>query len=135
VALYIYNTPEDVRKFTYTLFDNILNGSSSDGVFDTILNGSIGNWIRVLFPVVVIGLGSALYGRLQMPPLEVNKTPKRVVCDPSNDPALHHPCTQTPLKELQGGEGGLAQPTPSVCAGRIAVIFNKEPATKPCALI
>lgn len=88
VALYIYNTPEDVRKFTYTLFDNILNGSNSDSAFDTILNGSIGNWIRVLFPVVVIGLGSALYGRLQMPPLEVNKTPKRVVCDPSNDPAL-----------------------------------------------
>ena len=88
VALYVYNTPEDVRKFTYNVFDNILNGSGSDGVFDTILNGSIGNWIRVLFPVVVIGLGSALYGRLQMPPLEVNKTPKRVVCDPSNDPAL-----------------------------------------------
>ena len=88
VALYVYNTPEDVRKFTYNMFDNILNGSGSDGVFDTILNGSIGNWIRVLFPVAVIGLGSALYGRLQMPPLEVNKTPKRIVCDPSNDPAL-----------------------------------------------
>jgi len=41
-----------------------------------------------LFPVVIIGLGSALYGRLQMPPLEVQKTPERVVCDPSNDPAL-----------------------------------------------
>jgi hypothetical protein len=88
VALYVYNTPEDVRKFTYTVFDNILNGSSYDGVFDTILNGSIGNWIRVLFPVVIIGLGSAVYGRLQMPPLEVQKTPKRVVCDPSNDVAL-----------------------------------------------
>lgn len=88
VAVYAYNTPEDVRKFTYNVLDNILNGSGSEGVFDTMLNGSIGDWVRVLFPVVVIGLGSALYGRLQMPPLEVNKTPKRVVCDPLNDPAI-----------------------------------------------
>lgn len=84
VALYVYNTPEDVRKFTYAVFDNILYGSETEG----ILNPMIGNLIRLTFPIVIIGLGSALYGRLRMPPLEVNKTPKRVVCDPSNDPAI-----------------------------------------------
>ena len=89
VALYVYNTPDDVHKFTYNLFDTILNGSS-EGVFDAVLTGSFGNFVRVLFPVVIIGLGSALYGRLQMPSLEVNKTPKRIVCDPSNDPALQN---------------------------------------------
>ena len=36
---------------------------------------------------------------------------------------------------LQDGEGGLAQPTPSVCAGRIALICNEEPATKPCSFL
>jgi hypothetical protein len=74
-VLYVYNTPEDVRKMTYT-------------IFDTILNSSAANWLRVIFPIVTIGLGSALYGRLQMPPLEVNKFPNRVVCDPANDPGL-----------------------------------------------
>jgi len=88
VALYVYNTPDDIRKFTYTLFDNILNGSRYEGVFNTVLSGSMGNWLRVTFPIVIIGLGSALYGRLQMPPLEVQKTPKRVVCDPKNDAAI-----------------------------------------------
>lgn len=88
VALYVYNTPDDVRKFTYNIFDNILNSSGTEGIFDTLLNGSIANWIRVLFPIVTIGLGSALYGRLQMSPLEVSKAPKRVVCDPHNDTAI-----------------------------------------------
>lgn len=72
VALYVYNTEEDVRKFTYTIFDNVLNGTAA-------------NWLRVIFPIVIISLGSALYSRLQMPPLEVNKFPNHVVCDPNND--------------------------------------------------
>ena len=74
-VMYVYNSPEDVRKITYT-------------IFDTILNGSAANWLRVSFPVVILALGSALYGRLQIPPLVVNKTPKLVICDPMNDPAI-----------------------------------------------
>ena len=74
-ALYVYNSPEDVRKFAYH-------------IFHTVLNGAAGNWLRVVFPIVIIGLGSALYGRLEMPPLEVNKSPKREVCDPKNNSAL-----------------------------------------------
>jgi hypothetical protein len=73
--LYVYNTPEDVRKATYHMFDLALNGSAS-------------NWLRVLFPIVILGLGSALYGRLQMQPLEVNKTPKQIICAPLNDPSI-----------------------------------------------
>lgn len=88
-ALYVYyETAEDVRKFVYSVFDSILNGTSSDGLFFTIFGKSFGDWVRVLFPVVIIGVGSALYGRLQMPPLEVNKSPKQVICDPSNDAAI-----------------------------------------------
>jgi hypothetical protein len=72
VALYVYNTAEDVRKFFYSIFDKVLNGTAA-------------NWLRVIFPIVIVSLGSALYSRLQMPPLEVNKFPKNVVCDPNND--------------------------------------------------
>jgi hypothetical protein len=69
VALYVYNNANDVRKFTYSIFDAILNNSGAD-------------WLRVVFPIVIIGLGSALYGRLEMDPIIVNKTPKEVTCDP-----------------------------------------------------
>jgi hypothetical protein len=75
VALYVYNTPNDIRKGVY----NIL---------DFILNGQIGDWARTLFPIVLIGLGSALYGRLEMKPVEVRKRPKQVFCDPLNDPEI-----------------------------------------------
>ena len=71
-ALYVYNSPENIRKLTYNLFDSILNNSGA-------------NWLRVIFPILIIVLGSVLYGTLHMSPLEVNKTPKRVVCDPLND--------------------------------------------------
>lgn len=70
--LYVYKTPDDIRKFTLNFFDQILNGDA-------------GNWIRVIFPVVILGVGSALYGRLQMSSIEVNKTPKRLVCEPATD--------------------------------------------------
>jgi len=52
------------------------------------LNGDAANWIRVVFPVVIIGLGSALYGRFNMSPIEVNKTPTRIVCDPTKDDGI-----------------------------------------------
>jgi len=71
-AVYIYYSPEEVRKFTYFIFSKALDGPLS-------------NWMRILFPIVIIGLGSALYGRLQMPPLEVNKVPTTVICDPENN--------------------------------------------------
>lgn len=75
VALYVYNNANDVRKFTYSIFDAILNSSGAD-------------WLRVVFPIVIIGLGSALYGRLEMDPLIVNKTPKEVTCDPKTNGQL-----------------------------------------------
>ena len=74
-ALYVYFQPEDIRKFTYYIFDKVLNGPP-------------GNWLRVLFPIVIIGLGSALYGQLERKPFEVNKTPKRVICDPKNNKSI-----------------------------------------------
>ena len=74
-ALYVYNSPEQVRKFVYT-------------IFDTILNADAAYWLRVIFPVVVLGVGSALYGRLEMPLLEVSKKPRSIVCDPKNDPGI-----------------------------------------------
>lgn len=72
IALYVYNTADDIRKFTYSIFDAILNSSAA-------------NWLRVSFPIVIIGLGSALYGRLEMDPLIVNKTPVQVTCDPKTN--------------------------------------------------
>ena len=74
-ALYIYNTPEQVYKFVYSLFDSMLNGYAA-------------NWVRLLFPVAFIGIGSALYGRLEMPLLEVSKKPNSIACDPKNDPGI-----------------------------------------------
>jgi hypothetical protein len=74
-ALYVYNSADDVRKFTYRIFDAILSNNKAD-------------WVRLLFPIVVIGVGSALYGRLQMQPLEVNKSPNQVICDPANNSAI-----------------------------------------------
>lgn len=75
IAAYVYNSPEQVRKFVYT-------------IFDTILNGDAAYWLRVIFPVVILGVGSALYGRLEMPLLEVSKKPNSIVCDPKNDPGI-----------------------------------------------
>lgn len=74
-ALYVYFQPEDIHKFTYYIFDKVLNGPP-------------GNWLRVLFPIVIIGLGSALYGQLERKPFEVNKSPKRVICDPKNNKSI-----------------------------------------------
>ena len=74
-ALYVYFQPDDIRKFTYYIFDKVLNGSP-------------GNWLRVIFPIVIIGLGSALYGQLDRDAFEVNKTPKRVICDPKNNKSI-----------------------------------------------
>lgn len=75
ISLYVYNSPEQVRKFVYT-------------IFDTILNGDAANWLRALFPVVILSIGSALYGRLEMPLLEVSKKPTSVICDPKNNPGI-----------------------------------------------
>ena len=72
VALYVYNSPDNIRKFTYT-------------IFDTILNGDAANWLRVLSPIAILGLGSALYGRLETGPIEVNTYPTLVICDPKNN--------------------------------------------------
>jgi len=72
VALYVYNTAEDVQKNTSFIFDSILNSSLAD-------------WLRVTFPIVIIALGSALYGvleNLSNPDKSKQKTPK---CDPTRD--------------------------------------------------
>jgi hypothetical protein len=41
--------------------------------------------LRVLFPIAILGLGSALYGRLETGPIEVNTYPTLVICDPKNN--------------------------------------------------
>jgi hypothetical protein len=84
-ALYVYNTKTDIRKTVYAIFDSILNGSGKNSIIDTILNGSIGDWILTTFPIVSIALGAALYGRLEMSPVEVRKKPKQTFCDPLNN--------------------------------------------------
>ena len=73
--LYVYKTSDDIRKTTLYIFDQILNGSE-------------GNWVRLIFPIVIIAVGSALYGQLNASEIEVNKTPKRIVCDPVNEPGI-----------------------------------------------
>ena len=75
VTFYVYNGADNVYKFTNTIFDSILNNNAA-------------NWLRVLFPIAAIGVGAALYGRLQMPSFEVNKSPKQVICDPANNSAI-----------------------------------------------
>jgi hypothetical protein len=67
-ALYVFNSADDVQTMTYTIFNGILNSNAA-------------NWLRVLFPIAIIALGSALYGRLQMKPLEVSKFPTNKICD------------------------------------------------------
>jgi hypothetical protein len=75
VAVYVYNRPEDIRKFVYNIFDGVLNSQ-------------VGDWIRITFPIVSIVLGSILYGRLNLSPIEVRKTPKHAFCSPLNDPEI-----------------------------------------------
>lgn len=72
VALYVYNGTEYVQRSTSFIFESILNSSWAD-------------WLRVTFPIVLIGLGSALYGRLEMQPLVVQKIPMKITCDPKSD--------------------------------------------------
>lgn len=74
-ALYVLNNEETIRKTTYN-------------IFETILNGPAANLLRVIFPIVILAVGSALYGRLNMPPIEVKKKPTSIICNPQNDLAI-----------------------------------------------
>lgn len=74
-AVYVYNSKTDIRKFV-------------NGIFNAALNGLIGDWVRVTFPIITIALGAALYGRLEMSPVEVRKKPKQTFCDPLNDAGI-----------------------------------------------
>ena len=87
-ALYVYNSKTDIRKIIYGIFETILNGSGKNSVIDSMFNGSIGDWVRVSFPIVTIALGSALYGRLEMSPVEVKTKPKQIFCDPLNNAGI-----------------------------------------------
>jgi len=84
VAVYVYKTPEDIRKFILNLFNKILNGD----VENLISMPYFAITTRILYVAAIIGLGSALYGRLQMQPLEVAQRPKQVICDPMNDTGI-----------------------------------------------
>lgn len=71
VALYTYYSADEVRRLTYLIFNTILNGR------DVI-------WMRVLFPIAILGVGAALYGQLMLDKIQVNKTPEKN-CYPGND--------------------------------------------------
>ena len=71
VALYVYYSAEEVRKLTYN-------------IFNTILNWKEVIWMRVLFPLAILGVGAALYGQLMLDKIQVNKHPEKY-CYPGKD--------------------------------------------------
>jgi hypothetical protein len=71
VALYVYYSADEVRKFTYN-------------IFNTILNWREVIWMRVLFPLAILGVGAALYGQLTLDKIQVNKHPEKY-CYPGRD--------------------------------------------------
>jgi hypothetical protein len=71
VSLYVYYSADEVRKFTYN-------------IFNTILNWREVVWMRILFPLAVLGVGSALYGQLTLDKIKVNKHPEKY-CYPGKD--------------------------------------------------
>jgi len=74
VALYVYYSADEVRKFTYN-------------IFNTILNWREVIWMRVLFPLAILGVGAALYGQLMLDKIKVNKRPEKY-CHPGGDETL-----------------------------------------------
>lgn len=62
---------DDVFSATYKIFNTLFNGKEMD-------------WIRLIFPVAVLGLGAAVYGRLDFASIQVNKTPP-VYCFPDDE--------------------------------------------------
>lgn len=74
VALYAYFTADDVRKLTFYVFNSILNWR------ETI-------WMRVLFPIAILGVGAALYGQLNKETILASKKPERY-CNPKSDEGL-----------------------------------------------
>jgi hypothetical protein len=74
VALYTYYSADDVRKLTYTILNYVLNGK------EVI-------WMRVLFPIAILGVGAALYGQLNQDKLLASKKPERF-CYPKKDQSI-----------------------------------------------
>ena len=74
VALYVYYSADEVRKLTYN-------------IFNTILNWREVIWMRVLFPLAILGVGSALYGQLMLDKIKVNQKPEKY-CYPGGDETL-----------------------------------------------
>ena len=74
VALYVYYTADEVRKFTYNVFNSILNWREVV-------------WMRVLFPLAILGVGAALYGQLTREKVLASKKPERY-CNPKSDEGI-----------------------------------------------
>lgn len=74
VALYTYYSADDVRKLTYTILNYVLNGK------EVI-------WLRVLFPIAILGVGAALYGQLNQEKMLASKNPERF-CYPKKDQSI-----------------------------------------------
>lgn len=74
LALYVYYSADQVHKLVYFIFNTILNGRE-------II------WMRVLFPIAILGVGAALYGQLTRDKILVNKKPEQF-CYPGSDENL-----------------------------------------------
>lgn len=74
VALYTYYSADEVRKLTYTILNYVLNGKEVV-------------WLRVLFPIAILGVGAALYGQLTKDKLLASKKPERF-CYPKQDESI-----------------------------------------------
>ena len=71
LALYTFQSSETINKTLFSIGDSILHGTEMQ-------------WIRVLFSVAAISVGSALYGQLGRNKILVDEDPD-VWCDPNSE--------------------------------------------------
>ena len=83
--LYIFYDPEEIRNFTNTYLQKLLNGHGLGSPVDILLNGSPANLIRTVFPVALMILGAFLYRRFEMSPMDVIVNNQSMKCDPINN--------------------------------------------------
>ena len=74
VALYVYYSAEEVRKLTYLVFNSILNWKEVV-------------WMRILFPLAILGVGVALYGQLMRDKILASDKPTRY-CYPKTNSSI-----------------------------------------------
>lgn len=71
LALYTFKSSDVIQKTMFTIGDAILNGSEM-------------KWVRIIFPVLVIGLGSALHGQLNESRIRAD-TERDIWCNPDSE--------------------------------------------------